>query len=89
MKDGKNFPAFYDDPVRTCLNFGQNGFEFRATETECFVSCGIVRVFFRRQLALISRILRRRQLCGELVYEREGVYGRVDVEPEFLKGELW
>jgi hypothetical protein len=45
VEDGKNFAAFYGNPVRTCLNFRQNGFEFRTAKTKCLVSGGIFSVF--------------------------------------------
>jgi hypothetical protein len=48
MEDGKNFAAFYITSVGTCLNFRQNSFEFRAPETKCLVSGGILSVFSRR-----------------------------------------
>jgi hypothetical protein len=48
VKDGKNFAAFYGNSVRTCLNFRQNGFEFRTPETKCLVSGGILSVFSGR-----------------------------------------
>jgi hypothetical protein len=34
------------------------------------------------------RVFCGRKLSGELIYEREGMNGRVDVEPEFLEGEM-
>jgi hypothetical protein len=48
VEDRKNFSAFYGDPVRTCLDFRQNGFEFRTSKAKCLISRNIVGVFSGR-----------------------------------------
>jgi hypothetical protein len=67
VENREDFPAFYGNSIRPCLNLRENGFEFRTPEAKCLISSGILSVFARRQFAVSSGVFCRRQLGGKVI----------------------